>query len=280
MTNKYQTIIDNFIRWGESSGKLYVAAIVGSQARMDRPADEYSDLDIIMVVDDPADFLSSDGWLYEIGQFYVSFVENTVNGDTERRVLFADALDVDFVLMPVDCIDALDGEALSILGRGYSILVDKIGFRNLLHQFDIAKQAYTSPSEKDIDNIVNDFWYHAVWTAKKIRRGELWTAKLCLDSYMKSKLLTIIECHAHAMHGESYDTWHAGRFIEKWADRWIIEKLPQCFSRYNEQELKAALLATMDLFRAIAMETAEKLNFTYPSDADRFATAWVVAALQ
>ena len=42
MKSRFQTIIEKFIRWGETSGRLYAALIVGSQAREDHPADEYA----------------------------------------------------------------------------------------------------------------------------------------------------------------------------------------------------------------------------------------------
>jgi len=42
---------------------------------------------------------------------------------------------------------------------------------------------------------------------------------------------------------------------------------------------EAALLSTMELFRMIAIEIAEKHDFQYPQDADNNATAWVTKAL-
>lgn len=280
MTNKFRAIIDNFIVWGESCNKLYAAFIVGSQARDDHQADEYSDLDIIMIVDDPAYFISSEQWLKSIGNFHVSFIESTNDGERERRVLFDDALDVDFVILPRNIIDTLENESLTILERGYRILVDKIGLQNIMLQSVItARQSFDLPIEENFTNTVNDFWYHSVWTAKKLKRGELWTAKLCIDSYMKWKLLEIIECHSHAIHGLDYDTWHSGRFIEEWAESWVVEKLSQCFSHYNNEDVKISLLSTMDLFRLVALEVAEKLNFQYPSEADEYTTAWVIEAL-
>lgn len=279
MTNMFQAIVDNFIRWGESSDKLYAALIVGSQARTDHPADEYSDIDIIMFVDDLAFFLSSDQWLKDIGDYHVSFIENSLAGGQEIRVLFDGALDVDFMLLSKNDINALAGELLTILERGYRILIDKIGLQNIIPPLDAAKQSYNLLTEQEFKNTVNDFWYHSVWTAKKLRRGELWTAKFCVDSYMKRILLSIIECHAHAIHRLDYDTWHSGRFIEEWAESWIVEKLTLCFSHYNKDDIKNALLSTMALFHSVAVEIAEKLDFQYPKAADMYATAWVTAAL-
>lgn len=217
MINEFQTIIDNLVRWGESCNNLRAAVIIGSQARQNRHADRYSDLDIILVADEADYFLSSDDWLKNIGSFYVSFVENAIYGAKERRILFDGALDVDFLILPYNIINSIGREAAVILGRGYRILIDKIGLSNILTPLVSTKKPYRPLTEYDFINLVNDFWYHSVWTAKKLKRGELWTAKFCVDSYMKRKLLSIIEHHAHVTHGLEHDTWHSGRFIEEWA---------------------------------------------------------------
>lgn len=280
MTERYKDLIDRFTRWGVSSDMVSAALLLGSQARDDKKADEYSDADIMIIVDDPDYFISSDEWLNEIGIFFVSFVENTVGGLKERRVLFDGALDVDFILCPKDTIDSLaKSEVASILSNNCKILIDKIGFKDGIDSFDIGKQSFIMPTEQDFTNTVNDFWYHTVWTAKKLKRGELWTAKFCLDSYMKWKLMSIIECYTHIKHGFAHDTWYSGRFIEKWAEDWIINDLSLCFSHYDKNDMKSALFSTMKLFRSLAIETAEKLGYSYPTKADEYTTEWVTAAL-
>ena len=280
MTSNFQVIVNNFLRWGEACNNLYAALLIGSQVRQDHQADEYSDLDIVMIVDDPAYFLMSDHWLKEIGDFHVSFVEDTIGGGKERRVLFDDALDVDFVMLPLSKDNMLDdGEAITILERGYHILIDKIGLKGKITPLNAARRSVVMLTEQEFINIVNDFWYHSVWTLKKLKRGELWTAKFCMDSYMKWKILSIVECHARAIHGMDYHIWHNGRFLEEWAEEWIVEKLSICFSRYNKEDIKIALQSTMNLFREIAIEVAEKLHFQYPKEADRYAAEWVAVSL-
>lgn len=61
--NRYKNIIQNFILWGSNNDNLKAAMIIGSQAREDHPADDVSDLDLIMIVDHPSYFIHSDEWL-------------------------------------------------------------------------------------------------------------------------------------------------------------------------------------------------------------------------
>ena len=280
MNDKFKSIINNFTRWGTTSDKVKAALVVGSQARNDCAADEHSDLDITLFVDDPGYFITSDDWLTEIGTYHVSFIETTMDGAKEKRILFDGNLDVDVVILPYSITETISStEAASILIRGYSMLVDKIGLSKKLKLLRTMTSTYELPSEYDFTNIVNDFWYHTVWTAKKLKRGELWTAKLCIDSYMKWKLLTIIECHARVWNGVEYDTWYSGRFLEQWAEPWVIKELQSCFALYNKESIRNALSSTMSLFRTLAKGIAEKLMYRYPNSVDEYTTTCVTEIL-
>lgn len=278
--DRFENIINKFVLWGNKNEGLYAALIIGSQSREDHPADEFSDLDVIMLVDDPHSLLQSNEWLEQIGQVHISFMENTIGGAKERRILFDDALDVDFLILSKRNLEeAVKTGEIEILKKGYCVLIDKIDLEHNLPALLIKKSHYTLLSETQFINLTNDFWYHAIWTEKKLMRGEFWTAKSCVDTYMKGKLLTLIECHAHALHGLNYDTWHNGRFIEEWAEDWVIQKLSGCYAHYERNDIQNSLLETMNLFRTVALEIAGKLNYKYPTEADKYAAAWVTKAL-
>ena len=278
---RYDLILQRLAQWADSCEKLYAAVVIGSQAREDRPADEYSDLDIILTVDEPEDFLGSDAWLKELGEPRVSFVEDSLGGSKERRVLFEGALDVDFVIFTREGLQMAAKElGDGILKRGYRVLVDKIGLEALLPKAGAPGTGGRLLTEAEFCNLVQDFWYHGVWTAKKLLRGELWTAKDCVDNYMKWKLLALAECYAHAFHGPSYDTWHSGRFLEEWAEEWFVRYLSNIYAHYDRREIEHALLATMDLFRRMAKDVGGRLGYAYPAQADAYSTAWVKQALR
>ena len=303
-TQAYEQLIARFVAWAETQPGIRAALIVGSRAREDRPADEWSDLDVILTVTEPERYLAKTDWLENIGNPWITFIEKTGTGDEkEHRVLFEGGLDVDFVLLPAKKIQSLarllqarerfpqilkllprslSQEAAQgiaafsdIARRGVKVLVDKDGIVAPLLSTITETPAPASPTQDKFLNLANDFWYHTVWTAKKLRRGELWTAKGCSDSYMKWHLLRMIEWHARAKNGFEYETWHAGRFLERWADPRIVEGLRDAFAHYDEDDLWRGLLATMDLFRWVAIETAEMLGHAYPSSADEHATELV-----
>ena len=269
--SNYELLIHRFVQWAQTEDNNRAAVVIGSRARTDHPADEWSDLDVIILANDPEPYWATTDWLHHIGIPWLTFIEPLPDGSGfERRVLFEGGLDVDFVPDPVVPFrrmlaeDHLGGLA-DLIHRGVRFLVDKEGFAERLEQIPTVLSPYQPPNESEFLNLVHDFWYHTVWTAKKLRRGELWTAKSCCDSYLKQLLRRMLEWHTRAHRGASVDTWMSGRFLEEWADPRAVAALPAIFAHYDEADVWRALLATMVLFHWLVLETAEALGYTYPA---------------
>jgi aminoglycoside 6-adenylyltransferase len=85
----------------------------------------------------------------------------------------------------------------------------------------------------------------------------------------------MLEWHARALQGQCYDTWLRGRFLEKWADPRALAQLREAFAHYDEEDIWRALFATMNLFRWLAIEAAERLGHAYPTLGDERASGLV-----
>ena len=287
----YEQLVERFVKWAETCSDIRAAVIIGSRARVDHPADEWADLDIIIITTDPRRFVSTSDWIENVGNPLLTFVEPTSEGDNmERRVLFEDMLDVDFAIIPeTKARQLLQGgvpaeiavQISNVFGRGMRVILDKDGMAAQLQMLisSIETPPPRPPSQHEFLEVVNDFLYHAVFTAKHLRRGELWWTVTCLNCHMHWLLLRTMEWHALATHGWNYDTWFRGRFLEEWAHPQALKELRGAFAHYDEEDTKAALLATMNLFRWIAIETAEKLGFPYPAKADEHVTNWIRTCL-
>ncbi|HZC74338.1 MAG TPA: aminoglycoside 6-adenylyltransferase, partial [Gaiellaceae bacterium] len=96
-----EAFLGRVAEWAASRPDVRAAVLVGSQARSETPADEYSDVDIGLFADEPALLLEDRSWLRTFGEPVLSFLEPTaVGGQLERRVLFDDGLEVDFSIFP------------------------------------------------------------------------------------------------------------------------------------------------------------------------------------
>jgi aminoglycoside 6-adenylyltransferase len=139
---------------------------------------------------------------------------------------------------------------------------------------------FQQPSETVFLNAVNDFWYHTVWTAKHLRRGELWWAKSGCDDHLKGLLRQVLEWHTHAMHSSASDTWMRGRFLEEWADPRAVKELAKTFAHYDKRDITLALVKTMDLFRWLSKETADQWKYSYPVQGADTAAGFVEEILE
>jgi predicted nucleotidyltransferase len=53
-----QDMIDRFVTWAQRRPDVRAGIVLGSWARNDMPADNLSDLDLVVIVSDPSVFLS------------------------------------------------------------------------------------------------------------------------------------------------------------------------------------------------------------------------------
>ena len=148
---------------------------------------------------------------------------------------------------PQPLVDLLAAE-VEVVGGGRELVAQPVG-----------------AGEPNLSALGADFWYHALWAARKLPRGEVLTAKRTVDGYLKERLVTLLAWHAGAGDPE-LDTWHETRFFERWADPAAVEALRAAYARYDASEVGRAVQVTMDVFEHFERETALRLAFAPPPD--------------
>ncbi len=279
-----QALVARFAEWAAERDDIRAMFIVGSRARTDRPADRWSDLDLVFLTTDPEPYLDDGGWLGGFGPVLLTFVEETlVPGIRERRVLFEDGRDVDLVPIPVGSLPDMRAAAGDVIRRGMRVLVDKDGEVDALLTAAAGQRpeptAEDGPSADSYNGLVDDVLYHLLWTARKIARGELWTARSCLEGYLRWRLLAMVEWHARVVRGVQ-DTWFEGRFLETWADPRMLAGLADASSRYDRADLVRALHAAAALTRQLGREVGSAMGYEYPEARHERLMALVGACLE
>ena len=255
--------------WARERDDVQAAVVVGSHARAETPADRWSDLDVILVVDDPEPYTEDASWVAEFGEPVLTFLEPAAVGDQrERRVLYEAGEDVDFPLIPVSLLERLESSAgaQETVRRGFRVLVDEIGLEERLRRIaDASPGPAGPPSQAELTELASDFWFHTIWTARKLRRGEVLTALGSLVRLLLSNTVTMLGWHAKAV-DPSRDTWHGTRYVERWADPGALAALASAFPHYDVRDVARALWATIDLFQGIEEETARRLGLAVELD--------------
>jgi aminoglycoside 6-adenylyltransferase len=161
-------------------------------------------------------------------------------------------------------------EIADVFRRGFRILVVK---DRLAERFaDSARwpeKADKLPTESTWRETGHDFLFHVLLAAKKARRGELWVAASSCNCYLKNLLLRLMEWHVETKGHR--DTWHRGRFLERWVERDVLRALPDTFAKYASEDVQRALVANLHFYEKFGREVANAFGYDFPEEAYAFA---------
>jgi aminoglycoside 6-adenylyltransferase len=283
--NHESLLVERILPWATARDDVRGLAELGSRTST-APADEWADMDLMLLVRDPMLFHDSDDWIHEIGPAWLSLKHPGPFGDLPvRQVLFEGALDFDIVALAAGTLaKRLDEPTVAFaLGGGFQggfrALIDKdneIANLDLPHHPPLPDSSHISA--EDFDFVVSDFLFQVVWASKHLRRGELWAAKDDVDGYMKADLAQVIEWHTIAIRPGT-NTRSGGRYLERWADPLIVERLADTFAAYEALAVARALIAMIQLFEDVASETAAALGFSYPDQSHAAVFRWATETL-
>jgi aminoglycoside 6-adenylyltransferase len=286
-----------FTDWASKRQDIRAAIVVGSRARSDHPADEWADLDVAIMSTAAGDYHRDTGWIAGIAPVWTHYKDPS---GTTYHVLFEGGLDAGIAIIAAAPIalatrvapavrrlpfsfgikGRLDREvdsAAEYYRRGVRVLLDKDGMaERFLTRFPAREVTLPMPTPADFRATTSEFWFAAVWTAKHLWRGEIWRARSSgIEGRMRQILLTMIEWHARATHGPTYDTWREGQLLEEWADPAVLSRLRGVFAGYEAAALDAALSSMIETFAWLSRETARLLGIDDSPDTPSVVTAWI-----
>jgi aminoglycoside 6-adenylyltransferase len=284
VSDAYQHLEHHFAEWTVTQPAIQAVIVVGSRARSDHPADEWSDLDLVAFATDTTSYLNDGAWLDIFERVQVAASHAFGQHDREWLALYDDGCKLDVAFLSIDPAMTPTLQAMldrfpypAVLQRGARVLIDKTGAPAELRLPALGAPRPPTPAEFAV--LIDRMWLDAIKTAKFIRRHDLWRAKQLCDGEMKQHLLTMLEWQAVAQ-SDARDIWYDGRFIAEWADREALDDLPGTFAAYNAKDMQRALLTTLDLFRHLAQRVSTRLGYTYSVETDRFVTTHLQSILR
>ena len=125
MPQNPQLFINRFSAWAQSQPGILAAALVGSHARGQARPD--SDVDLVLLVTRPQDWINDPGWAAVFGAANAIQVEDW-GRVISLRVFYQDGLEVEFgITSPEWAGHPLDAGTARVISDGMHILVDKAG---------------------------------------------------------------------------------------------------------------------------------------------------------
>lgn len=266
--------------WARADPRILAAIAFGSTERTDRPADAWSDLDLLIVVDDETPWLADLGWTDAIGPSWLRFVhEAPVPGIHVVQILFAGGYDVDLIPVGRPLLQVFEQPDVraEVFGHGASVVFDRVDAVGSLPDVGAVANAARSdirpPRAEEFAETVATFLYQTVWATKRLLRGERWRAHDDVDDYMRDRMLTMIEWHAVARGVEG--VFPESRKLETWVPPDVAAELPATFAQYDDTSIAESLIRGQALFRRLALEVGDRWGLPYPRDADAEIERWV-----
>lgn len=277
MHSKYSESVDKLRVWCLEEKNIHAAIILGSQVRDEFGGDEWSDLDVLLLADNPQVFLQTDTWLAFLGEIVCVIVEET-NLDwvhltwSAKRVLFTDNRTIDFPIMPYDRIDDVLGLNAEIHANGYQVIYDAhtelVASKIEASLLTVKEESVTIPTENDLRQTIDDLLFQLIYAAKKVKRNELWVAVSCINQRISNQLLQLIEFHTASITKVSQRIRYEGRFLEQRTHQDILKKLPECFAKYDTLDAVETIDHLLDVVRCLSEDIC-KVN-RYPLNNDQF----------
>lgn len=268
-------MLDLIINTARDDQRVRAVILNGSRANPNAPKDFFQDYDIVYLVTEKESFLADPDWIKIFGDLMILQLPDEMSGSSpEGRELsygylmqFADGNRIDLSLFPVDKLDQLEEDSLTLA------LLDKDGILPLFTPPDESGYLPKRPTAKAFFDCTNEFWWVSPYVAKGLWRREIVYAKHILDHYVREQLDKMLLWYVGVRTDFQKSPGKLGKYLEKFLEPDVWQLLLSTYADADYEHTWDALLAMGDLFRRIAIPVAKYFGFTYPHGDDQRVSA-------
>src|SRR5258705_2241204 len=277
-------VITKLIQWAEQRDSIRAMLLTSTRAVPNATVDDFSDYDVVLVVEDIHPFHEERSWLQDFGDVLVTYWDPIYPdpdhslGKFGNVIQYADGLKIDFTLWSLELLQKIvQSPALPAeMDAGYRILLDNDNLTKGIRSPTYTAYIPVPPTKEAYQKAIEEFFSDPPYVAKCLLRGELLPAKWCLDYDMKHVYLRpMLEWLMGLNHNWSLPTGSLGKGLKKKLPPQIWSQLEDAYAGADTADNWEALFRTMTLFRQVAMEVGEGLGYDYPLDLDERVTAFV-----
>lgn len=177
----------------EPDGRVLAAVLLGSLAQANLKTDTWSDIDLLLVVDDDAseNFYPVVGWLEAFGQLY-TYEQSASDLGGVTRACFTDLRRVDFTIAPASKFRRVEKWKATKFWQAYKIVFSKVDWVEQLLSQEFPEPPLPNISPAQFERLSNSFWFKAVLAVNKVKRDDLLIAlHLTLDLQRDCLLLAM-----------------------------------------------------------------------------------------
>lgn len=272
MHSKYAETVEHIRLWAQQEKDVHCVLILGSQVRKDFEGDEWSDLDVLLLVDNSDIFRQTNTWLAFLGEVLCEIVEEAYLDWIQltwytKRILLTDNRAVDFSIMPYERIEDILSLNAEIHANGYQVIYDagpdRVAPKIEATLATLTEDASKVPTEDELWQTIQTLLFQLIFASKKLKRKELWVAVSCINQQVSHQLLALIEFHTVSVVGAPQRIRYEGRFLEQRMASPLVEKLAPCFAKYDTQDAIRTIHHLLGLSYCLAQDICEKNGYPF-----------------
>ncbi|WP_435591414.1 aminoglycoside 6-adenylyltransferase [Nocardia sp. bgisy118] len=258
------------VTWARQDDRITALVQTGSRGRGDR-IDRYSDLDLEIITPHWPEFFADRSWLHRFGDVLlaVSFEDENEDEATDHPwpaplvVVYAGGRKMDVTIAGEERLTGMIEHGLDELyQRGFRVHLDRAGLGARLPAPTGETPKPALPDLAEFTAVTDEFLFEATQVPIYLNRGELWVAKF-RDNTMKECLLLMLEWYGASDPDRPRYTWYIGHHMDEWLPADLWRRVHETFGRFDADDARRALDATVDLFAEVAAEVAARLGFPW-----------------
>jgi aminoglycoside 6-adenylyltransferase len=262
-----QEMFNLIIHTAQRDPRIRAVIMNGSRANPNAPGDIFQDYDIVYVVTDLPSFKSDPGWINVFGELMIMQLPDDmqdpppVEGVSYAYLMqFADGNRIDLTLYPIDKINELERDSLSVL------LLDKDGIIQSFPPANESDYLPKPPTPKAFADCCNEFWWVSTYVAKGLWREEIIYAKYMLDEIVRDQLMKMLVWFIGIKTQFSANPGKFGKHYQRYLEPELWDLLLQTYADADYDHTWDALEAMGQLFRITTRAVAEHFGFEYPAE--------------
>ena len=264
--------LNQIMAWAEKKQDIRAVLLTSSLVNPLAPVDDFSDLDIELICNNNALYISDDQWINNFGVPLTMITEDESAFDGKhgmKMVLYTDGVKVDFKLYST--LKFLDELTLPQLPAdwdiGYRVLIDKDGMTRHMQPPSYQTSLIKKPSAERFQQVIHEFWWDTTYVVKCLARDDLFYAKFMSEHIIRtSYLLPLIEWYIAARHDWNITTNKYGRLFKKYLSPEMWQKIERTFSGPDIADNWQALFAMADLVAELGRDLAHRTGYEYPEN--------------
>lgn len=276
VTRSEESVMSLILDVAKKDNRVRAVCMNGSRVNPKAPKDFFQDYDIVFLVNDFENFISTSSWINIFGRRLIMQVPDSTEKSVQdsKRITylmqFVDGNRIDLTILSYDKRNEyLKADSLT------QVLLDKDNKLPKLPEPSDKSYWIKKPSLEEYNECCNEFWWISTYVAKGLFRKELLYAAHYLQNNIRNELLKTLRWKVAIENDFEVTTGKCDKYIENYIPKEMYDKLVRSLDTSDIERCWDSLFIMIDLFRRSASFVSEKLGYSYNSEDDKNVYAYL-----